>query len=73
MGAGGSIAAGQGVGGADWISMCALVDGVDGLVMLASPGLPKRTRVMGVAALGSAAYHLLLSRQLATEEHGTEQ
>jgi hypothetical protein len=69
VGAGGSIAAGQGAGGADWLSMSALVDALDGVIMLASPGLPKRARVIGLAALGSAAYHLMLSKQLAAEEH----
>jgi hypothetical protein len=69
MGAGGSISAGQGVGGADWLSMCALVDATDGIVMLLAPGLPKRSRLIGLFALGSAAYHLMLSKQLAAEEH----
>jgi hypothetical protein len=69
IGAGGSISAGQGVGGADWLSMSALVDALDGVIMLASPGLPKRARLIGLAALGSAAYHLMLSKQLAAEEH----
>jgi hypothetical protein len=69
MGAGGSIAAGQGAGGADWLSMSALVDALDGVIMLASPGLPKRARLIGLAALGSAGYHLVLSKQLAAEEH----
>jgi hypothetical protein len=69
IGAGGSIAAGQGAGGADWLSMSALVDALDGVIMLASPGLPKRARLIGLAALGSAAYHLMLSKQLAGEEH----
>ena len=69
MGAGGSIAAGQGAGGADWLSMSALVDALDGVIMLASPGLPKRARLIGLAALGSAGYHLMLSKQLAAEEH----
>jgi hypothetical protein len=69
IGAGGSISAGQGVGGADWLSMSALVDALDGVIMLASPGLPKRARLVGLAALGSAGYHLMLSKQLAAEEH----
>jgi hypothetical protein len=69
IGAGGSISVGQGAGGADWLSMSAVVDALDGVIMLASPGLPKRARLIGIAALGSAAYHLVLSKQLAAEEH----
>lgn len=72
LGAGGSIAVGQGAGGADWLSMGALVDGFDGIVMLATPGLPRRARLIGLVALGSAVYHLVLSKQIAAEEHGTE-
>jgi hypothetical protein len=68
MGAGGSIAVGQRAGGGDWLSMMALVDAFDGIVMLATPGLPRRTRLLGVAAIGSAVAHLLLSREIAAEE-----
>ncbi len=45
LGAGGSIAAGQRSGGGDWLSMMAVCDGFDALVMLATPGLPKRARL----------------------------
>lgn len=68
IGAGGSIAVGQGAGGGDWLSMGALVDGFDGLVLLATPGLPKRARLIGIAALGAAVTQLLLSRQIAAAE-----
>jgi hypothetical protein len=70
MGAGGSIAVGQRAGGGDWLSMMALVDAFDGIVMLATPGLPRRTRLLGVAALGSAVAHLVLSREIAAQEQG---
>ncbi len=69
IGAGGSIAVGQGVGGGDWLSMMALVDAFDGVVMLATPGLPKRARLIGVCAIGSAIAHLYLSRDIAAREH----
>jgi hypothetical protein len=40
---------------AEWVSACAVADAVDGLVMLLSPGVPRRSRpaalVGGVAAL----------------------
>jgi hypothetical protein len=68
IGAGGSIAIGQRSGGGDWLSMMAVCDGVDALVMLVTPGLPKRTRLLGLAAAGSAAYHLVLARDLAAQE-----
>jgi len=69
LGAGGSIAIGQRAGGGDWLSMMALVDAFDGVVMLATPGLPKRARLVGIAALGSAAAHLYFARDIAAEEH----
>lgn len=68
MGAGGSIAVGQRAGGGDWLSMMALVDAFDGIVMLATPGLPKRARLIGVAAIGSAVAHLYLARDIAAQE-----
>jgi hypothetical protein len=68
LGAGGSIAIGQRAGGGDWLSMMALVDAFDGVVMLATPGLPKRARLVGVAAIGSAVVHLYLSRDIAAQE-----
>jgi hypothetical protein len=68
IGTGGSIAVGQRAGGGDWLSMMAVVDAFDALVMLATPGLPKRTRLLGVAAAGSAVAHLYLARELAAEE-----
>ena len=59
MGAGGSIAVGQRSGGGDWLSMMALCDAFDAVVMLATPGLPKRARLIGLGAAGSAVLHLL--------------
>ena len=70
MGAGGSIAVGQGSGGGDWLSMMALVDAFDGIVMLATPGLPKRARLIGVGAIASAVVHLYLSRDIAARGAG---
>jgi hypothetical protein len=68
LGAGGSIAAGQHAGGGDWLSMMALCDGFDAIVMLATPGLPKRARVIGFLAAGSAFAHLYLAREIAAED-----
>jgi hypothetical protein len=69
MGAGCSIAIGQRSGGGDWLSMGALCDAFDALVMLATPGLPKRARLIGVAAAGSAVVQLYLAREIAGQEH----
>lgn len=71
IGAGGSISIGQRAGGGDWLSMMAVCDGVDALVMLVTPGLPKRTRLLGLAAAASAVGHLFLARDLAALEHPT--
>jgi hypothetical protein len=68
IGAGGSIAIGQRAGGGDWLSMMAVVDGFDALVMLLTPGLPKRARLIGLGAAGSAVLHLFLARDIATQE-----
>jgi hypothetical protein len=71
LGAGGSIAIGQRSGGGDWLSMMALCDAFDALVMLATPGLPKRARLIGVLAAKSAVAHLYLARQIAADERAT--
>lgn len=71
LGAGGSIAIGQRSGGGDWLSMMALVDAFDAVVMLATPGLPKRSRLIGVLAAKSAVAHLYLARRVAAEERAT--
>jgi hypothetical protein len=71
LGAGGSIAIGQRAGGGDWLSMMALCDAVDAAVMLMTPGLPKRARVVGILAVKSAVAHLYLARQIAAEDQTT--
>jgi hypothetical protein len=68
LGAGGSIAAGQRSGGGDWISMMAVCDAADAAVMLVTPGLPKRARLLGLISAGSAVCHLYLAREIAAEE-----
>jgi hypothetical protein len=71
LGAGGSIAAGQRSGGGDWISMMALCDAFDALVMLATPGLPKRSRLIGLLAAQSAVAHMYFARKIAAEDRTT--
>lgn len=52
---------------AEWLSMGAVCDGVDAAVFTLSPGLPKRTRLMGLSAGAIAAYLMKLSRDFADE------
>lgn len=56
---------------AEWLSMGAISDGVDGIASLAGRGLPVRTRLIGVGALGTGAFLLKLSRDLAAERKST--
>jgi len=52
---------------AEWVSMGALVDGVDALVLLVTPGLPRRSRLVGCLAAACAAAGLMASWRLADE------
>ncbi len=52
---------------AEWVSMGAVSDMVDGVVSMGQPGLKARTRVIGVGAFGLGAYLLKLSKDLDTE------
>ena len=68
LGAGASIAIGQGRGGGDWVSMLAVSDGGDAIVSLLTPRLPVRARLIGVIAAASAVVHLKLATDLAAAE-----
>jgi len=50
--------------GPEWISMGALVDGIDAVVLLVTPRLPLRCRLFGVVAGASAVVGLLTARRL---------
>jgi hypothetical protein len=52
---------------AEWLSMGAISDSVDGLVSVVSPGLPARARLLGLGAFGAGLALLKLSRDLADE------
>lgn len=52
---------------AEWLSMGAVSDAVDGIVSLTQRGLPARARLIGAGALGTGALLLQLSRDLAAE------
>lgn len=68
LGAGGSISLGEQRGGANWLSMGAVADGVDALVLLATPGLAKRARLVGLGAAVSAVAQLYLAKDIAASE-----
>ncbi len=53
--------------GPEWLSMGALADGIDALVLLTARGVPRRARVIGVGAAASAVFIMKLSRDLADE------
>jgi hypothetical protein len=52
---------------AEWVSMGALVDGIDAVVLLVTPKLPVRARLLGVVAAATAAAGLMAGRRLADE------
>jgi hypothetical protein len=52
---------------AEWVSMGALVDGLDAVVLLTTRGLPIRARLVGVAAAVTAITGLRLSQRLADD------
>jgi hypothetical protein len=53
--------------GPEWISMGAVADAVDALVLLTVPGGSKRARVTGVLAAASAVVGLKVARDLADQ------
>ncbi|MBK5287190.1 MAG: hypothetical protein JJE46_01865 [Acidimicrobiia bacterium] len=67
LGAGAAIAVGERQGGANWVSMLAVADGIDAVVNLTSRRLGWRGRVLGTLAAASAGAHLMLAKQLAAE------
>ena len=52
---------------AEWVSMGALVDSVDALVLLTTPRLPIRARLAGLCAAACAVAGLLAARRLADD------
>ena len=52
---------------AEWVSTGALVDGIDALVLFLTPGLPRRSRLVGCLAAACAAAGLVASWRLADE------
>jgi hypothetical protein len=72
LGAGAAIALAEREGGANWVSMLAVADGVDAVVLLATPRLGWRARLLGLFAAASAVGHFRLSREVARTEARAE-
>ncbi|MEI8000527.1 MAG: hypothetical protein WCI50_04180 [Actinomycetes bacterium] len=51
----------------EWIGWGALSDGVDALALLCTPGLPRRARLVGLLAAGSAVFGFQAARGFADE------
>ena len=52
---------------AEWVSMGAVSDAVDGVVAITQRGLPFRSRILGLGALGTGGFLLKISRDLAAQ------
>jgi hypothetical protein len=62
----------EGTQDAEWVGMGAVVDIVDGLALLLTRGLPKRARLLGLAALGCGVAGLSAARALADARDATD-
>lgn len=62
----------EGTQGPEWMGWGAFADGVDALALLATPGLPKRARLLGLFAAGTAAVGMKLAWELADERAAEE-
>jgi hypothetical protein len=52
---------------AEWVSMGALVDGLDALVLLGTPRLPARSRLVGLVAAAAGLVGWLAAQRLADD------
>jgi hypothetical protein len=52
---------------AEWVGMGALVDGIDAIVLLATPRLPRRARLVGLSAATCAIVGLRAAQRLAED------
>jgi hypothetical protein len=57
----------EGTQDAEWVSMGAVSDGFDGVVLCVARRLPLRSRLFGAAAVGLGGYLLYLSRLLSDQ------
>ena len=61
----------EGTADAEWVSMGALVDGIDALVLLGMPRLPLRSRLVGLVAGVTAVAGWLTAQRLADARPGS--
>jgi hypothetical protein len=57
----------EGTQDAEWVGMGGAVDVVDGVALLLTRGLPRRSRLVGLVALGAGIAGLACARRLADE------
>ena len=72
LGMGGVAGVREGVQAPEWMGWSAVADGVDALALLVTPGLPKRSRLVGLVAAGAAVVGMRLAWELADERAATE-
>ena len=70
LGAGAAIAVAERRGGANWLSMIAVADGVDAVVNLTSRRVGWRGKTLGVIGVASAVAHLVLAKQIVADQIG---
>lgn len=62
----------EGTQAPEWMGWGAVADGVDAIALLATPGLPKRARLVGLVAAGAAVVGMALAWELADERAAHE-
>jgi len=72
IGLGGVAGVREGTQAPEWMGWGAVADGVDALALLVTPGLPKRARLVGLFAAGSAVAGMKLAWELADERAAAE-
>jgi len=72
LGLGGVAGVREGTQAPEWMGWGAVADGVDAIALLATPGLPKRARLVGVLAAGAAIVGMKLAWELADERAAEE-
>jgi hypothetical protein len=72
IGLGGVAGVREGTQAPEWMGWGAVADGVDALALLVTPGLPKRARLVGLFAAGSAVVGMRLAWELADERAAAE-
>jgi hypothetical protein len=63
----------EGTQDAEWVGMGGAVDVIDGVTLLLTRGLPRRSRIVGLVALGAGIAGIACARALADERAAAEQ